>query len=147
MPSISRSSMSPPPRAPVDAALFKDLPGAICWAIDADGRDVFEPRIEGYQSHLPGAGPLTKDSVFNIASCTKIITAAAAMQCVERGLIGLDEPVEKHLPELKDPKVLMGWEIDHKGTEKPVLRDAHGKITLRHLLTHTSGLSVFMFDA
>jgi len=77
------------------------------------------------------------DSIFAIASMTKAITSVAAMQLVERGKVKLDEPVSKYLPELAKLDVLMGFDA----AGKPVLRPAIKPITLRHLLTHTSGFA------
>ena len=77
------------------------------------------------------------DSIFAIASMTKAITSAAAMQLVERGKVKLDEPVSKYLPQLEKMDVLMGFDA----AGKPVLRPATKPITLRHLLTHTSGFA------
>ena len=77
------------------------------------------------------------DSIFAIASMTKAITSVAAMQLVERGKVKLHEPVSKYLPELAKLDVLMGFDA----AGKPVLRPAIKPITLRHLLTHTSGFA------
>ncbi len=77
------------------------------------------------------------DSIFQIASMTKAITSVAAMQLVERGKLKLDEPVAKHLPELGKLDVIDGF----LPSGKPVLRPAVKPITLRHLLTHTSGFA------
>jgi CubicO group peptidase (beta-lactamase class C family) len=77
------------------------------------------------------------DSIFAIASMTKAITSVAAMQLVERGKVKLDEPVARHLPELAKMEVLQGFDA----AGKPVLRPAAKPITLRHLLTHTSGFA------
>src|SRR6185437_11294550 len=67
----------------------------------------------GDQVHVNAAGsltiggpPVTRDSLFRIASTTKPIAAATAMALIDEGLIGLDDPVDKLLPELADPKVL-----------------------------------------
>jgi methyl acetate hydrolase len=81
--------------------------------------------------------PMTVDAVFWIASMTKAITATAAMQLVEQGKLDLDEPVGRLLPELAAPKVLEGFAPDGS----PKLREASRPITLRHLLTHTAGMS------
>jgi methyl acetate hydrolase len=77
------------------------------------------------------------DSIFQIASMTKAITSVAAMQLIERGTLKLDEPVARHLPELGKLDVIEGF--DSAGT--PVLRPAMKPVTLRHLLTHTSGFA------
>ncbi|GLS41707.1 1,4-butanediol diacrylate esterase [Mesorhizobium tianshanense] len=83
------------------------------------------------------------DSVFWIASMTKAITAAAAMQLVEQAKLSLDEPIGGLLPDLASPKVLEGFDKD--GT--PKLRPAKGPITLRQLMTHTSGFCYDMWNA
>ncbi len=81
--------------------------------------------------------PMALDSVFWIASCTKAITALAALQLVERGLLSLDNPIGDRIPMLAAPKVLDGFEADGA----PRLRAARRAVTLRDLLTHTSGLA------
>ncbi len=86
--------------------------------------------------------PMTLDSVFWIASMTKAITAAAAMQLVEQGKLSLDEPIERVLPDLANPQVLDGFDADGE----PELRPAIRAITLRHLLTHTSGFCYDMWN-
>lgn len=85
---------------------------------------------------------VTTSSIFAIASMTKAITSTAAMQLVERGKITLDEPVAKHLPQLANLNVLEGFD----GNGKPVLRPAAKPVTLRHLLTHTSGFCYDTWD-
>ncbi len=75
------------------------------------------------------------DSVFWIASMTKAITSACALQLVDQGRLTLDSPIGNVLPKLENPQVLTGFDSD--GT--PQLRPAVRPITLRHLLTHTSG--------
>jgi CubicO group peptidase (beta-lactamase class C family) len=68
------------------------------------------------------------DTVCFIASMTKLVTSICAMQCVERGLIGLDDDISNVLLEWKDVEVLEGFE---EGSGKPVLRKAVNQITLR----------------
>jgi methyl acetate hydrolase len=81
--------------------------------------------------------PVQVDSIFQIASMTKAITSVAAMQLVERGKVALDEPVARHLPQLTKLDVLEGFDA----SGQPVLRPATKPVTLRHLLTHTSGFA------
>ena len=83
--------------------------------------------------------PVKLDSIFAIASMTKAVTSVAAMQLVDQGKVKLDEPVSRHIPELKALQVFEG--VDSAG--KPILRPARKPVTLRHLLTHTSG---FCYD-
>lgn len=87
--------------------------------------------------------PVTADSIFAIASMTKAITTTAALQLVEQGKVKLDEPVSKHLPTLANLQVLDGFDADGK----PRLRPARTPVTLKHLLTHTSGICYDTWDA
>jgi methyl acetate hydrolase len=113
-----------------------DVPGVVAMAARRDGviyRGAFGRRA------LPGGPAMTDDTVFWIASMTKAITSTAAMQLAEQGRLALDRPIADILPELADPQVLEGF--DAAGA--PRLRPARRPITLRHLLTHTSG---FVYD-
>lgn len=83
--------------------------------------------------------PMKLDTICQIASMTKAIVSLAAMQLVEQGKLALDEPIDTVLPALAHPQVLTGYDA----TGKPQLRPAARAITLRHLLTHTSGLGYF----
>ena len=87
--------------------------------------------------------PMTLDSVFRIASMTKAITATAAMQLVESGRIGLDQAIGELLPFTRDVQVLEGFD----DTGQPRLRAPAGPVTVRHLLTHTSGYGYDIFNA
>ncbi len=78
---------------------------------------------------------MSLDTVFWLLSMTKAITATACMQLVEQGKLNLDQRMSDVLPELGSPKVLEGF--DAQG--QPRLRPAKREVTLRHLLTHTSG--------
>lgn len=106
------------------------LSGAVCGP---DGVRAFAAGARG----AADPAPMTPDTVFWIASCTKAITALAALQLVERGRLSLDAPISAQIPALADPQVLDGFEAD--GT--PRLRAARRAVTLRDLLTHTSGLA------
>lgn len=66
-----------------------------------------------------------------MASCTKLATTVAAMQCVEQGLLKLDDAVYDFLPELKVLKILTGFEEDGNGDDTPVLVENTKAITLR----------------
>ncbi|WP_197231439.1 serine hydrolase domain-containing protein [Novipirellula artificiosorum] len=76
---------------------------------------------------------MTTDAIFRIASMTKPITSVAAMMLWEQGKIGLDDPISKYIPEFKNPEVLVS-------VGPLVTRPAKREITIRHLLTQTSGL-------
>jgi len=79
--------------------------------------------------------PMSLDTVFWLLSMTKAFTATACMQLVEQGRLHLDQEASTILPQLASPKVLDGFDADGK----PRLRPAKRAITVRHLLTHTSG--------
>jgi CubicO group peptidase (beta-lactamase class C family) len=80
---------------------------------------------------------LKKDDIFRIASQTKAITSTAIMILYEEGKLGLDDPLSRYIPEFKNPKVLVTFnEKDTSYTTEP----AKSEITIRQLLTHTSGI-------
>lgn len=77
-----------------------------------------------------GSAPISTDATFCLASASKLITSVAAMQCVERGLIGLDDNVTRFLPEWEDGAVILkGFDKENNG--KPILELAKQFITLR----------------
>jgi CubicO group peptidase (beta-lactamase class C family) len=83
------------------------------------------------------ARPIEKDDTFWIASCTKLLTAVCALQQWEKGLVDLDEPISRILPELENPDLITADEAAPDGF---TLSKAQNKVTLRLLLTHTSGV-------
>jgi methyl acetate hydrolase len=87
--------------------------------------------------------PMTPDTVVWIASMTKAITSVAAMQLVEKGHLTLDTPAADVVPALAQVQVLTGF--DASGT--PQLRPPRRAMTLKHLLTHTAGFGLEIFDA
>ncbi|ABD05290.1 Beta-lactamase [Rhodopseudomonas palustris HaA2] len=117
-----------------------EIPGVVALAGSAN--EVIYQGAFGKRD-LSKPQPMTTDSVFWIASMTKAITAAAAMQLVEQGRLSLDEPIGKVLPDLAAPLVLDGFDAD--GT--PRTRPAKTAITLRQLLTHTAGFCYDMWNA
>ncbi len=82
----------------------------------------------GYQD-LENRKPMRTDTIFNIRSLTKPVTAIGIMILMEEGRLALNDPVEKYLPEFK---------IATRKTQ-----DQSNPITIRHLLTHTAGLSLY----
>lgn len=124
-------------RAAVDA---KEVPGVVAMA--ASDRGVIYEAAFGARDLARGPA-MTLDTVFRIASMTKLVTSIAAMQLVEQGKLGLNDPVPAIDPALSAPQVLDGF--DASGA--PMLRPAKGPITLRHLLTHTAGFSYEQWDA
>ena len=114
----------------------REIPGVVAMA--ATSNEVTYQGAFGKRD-LSKDDAMTADSVFWIASMTKAITAAGAMQLVEQGKLSLEAPIGKVLPDLAAPQVLEGF--DSKG--EPKLRPAKNPITLRHLMTHTAG---FCYD-
>ena len=82
------------------------------------------------------------NSIFRIASQTKAITSTAVMMLWERGEFQLDDPISKYIPEFENEQVLDSLLPDGTYTTKPATRP----ITIRHLLTHTSGLGYGEID-
>ncbi len=115
-----------------EATASRAIPGVVAMATTADGT-IYQGAFGN--ASLAGDAPVTLDTVFHIASMTKAITGAAAMQLVEQGRVGLDQPAGEIIDELGEPQVLDGF--DAAGA--PRLRPARGTITLRKLMTHTAG--------
>jgi CubicO group peptidase (beta-lactamase class C family) len=86
---------------------------------------------------------MQKDAIFNIASMTKAVTSVGVMMLVEQGKLGLDDEVSKYLPAFKSPKVLSKVDLA-AGTYET--RPATRPITIRQLLTHTSGIGYSWSD-
>ena len=124
-------------RAPVELG---ELPGVAAIAVTAEGV-LFEGAFG--RRALPDGAPMSLDTVFRIASMTKPVTAAAAMQLVEQGRLSLDAPAGDVVPGLAAPQVLEGFDA----AGQPRLRPAKRPITLRHLLTHTAGFGYDIWNA
>ena len=108
------------------------VPGLV--ALVAPGDEVV---VEVFGELEVGGAPVQRDSLFRIASTTKPITAAATLAAIEEGLVGLDEPVDRLLPELADRRVLKRMDGP---VEETVAADR--AITTRDLLTFTCGFGM-----
>ncbi|HEY4040643.1 MAG TPA: serine hydrolase domain-containing protein [Rhodopila sp.] len=123
-------------RQPAEAG---DVPGVVAAAANRDG--VIFAAGFGKRDLATGA-PMTADTVVWIASMTKAITAACAMQLVEQGKLSLDGEIATVLPELGRVQVLDGFDANGK----PRLRTPKRGVTLRDLLTHTSGYAYDLWN-
>ncbi len=112
------------------------IAGVVAAAADAQGT-IYEAAFG--RRNVSASQAMTTDTVFRIASMTKAITGAAAMQMVEQGKLSLDQPAKEILPFLADTQVLAGFDA----RDNPILRAPKNQITLRNLLTHTAG---FVYD-
>src|SRR5689334_24494206 len=136
----SAGAQNSPAHAALDASLRgaverKDVPGVV--ALVTDRERVLYQGAFGVADVATGR-PLTSDALFRIASMTKPITSVALLQLIEQGRLGLDDPAEKYLPELVGLKVIESFD---KATGAYQVRPASRPPTVRHFLTHTSGLA------
>lgn len=116
------------------------IPGIVALVADRNG--VIYEGASGVRAH-GGNVPMTLDTFAWFASMTKAVTATAAMQLVEQGRLDLDAPAGKVLPELGKVQVRTGYDA----AGKAILRAPKSPVTLRNLLTHTSGFGYEIFRA
>lgn len=110
-----------------------EIPGAVAFIL-RDGNVVLH-KSYGYRN-LENKIPMQKNDIFRMASMTKALTAVAVLQLNERGLLQLDDNLSKFIPEFKNPDVLISVFPDSSYSARPAKKE----ITIRQLLTHTSGL-------
>lgn len=143
--SPEKAGLSKERLARIDAMLQEavaegDVPGAVAL-VARNGKIVYHKAFgmaDNESNRL-----LKKDDIFRIASQTKAITSTAVMMLWEEGHFQLDDPISKYIPEFKNPQVLNSFQYkDTTFTTKP----ASGEITIRHLLTHTSGIGYGVID-
>jgi CubicO group peptidase (beta-lactamase class C family) len=104
------------------------------------GRDLVDLYCTGWADREAKL-PLGEDHIFRVFSNTKLVTSCAALMLYEEGRIGLDDPVERFLPQLANRRVLRPGATALDDSEP-----ARGPITIRHLMSHSSGLSYGVFD-
>ncbi|HLF34385.1 MAG TPA: serine hydrolase domain-containing protein [Cyclobacteriaceae bacterium] len=115
------------------------IPGAV--ALVARKGNIVYHKSFGFRDMEDG-DTLRTDDIFRIASMTKAITSTAAMMLFEDGKFLLDDPVSKYIPAFRDPKILVSSMPDGNFTS----RKAEGEVTIRQLLTHTSGIGYGFSD-
>lgn len=117
-----------------------NLPGIV--SLVARNGKIVMWKAYGMSDNQPGK-KMDRDAIFRIASQSKAITSTAVMMLWEEGKFRLDDPISKYIPEFKDQKVLTGFRYsDTTWTGVPVKNE----ITIRHLLTHTSGIGYGIID-
>lgn len=110
------------------------IPGAVVF-IARNGKTIYHKAF-GY-SDVDTKASLKKDDLFRMASQSKAITSLAIMMLWEENKIQLDDPVSKFIPEFRNPRVMTRFNIaDSSYNSEP----AKSEVTIRHLLTHTSGI-------
>jgi CubicO group peptidase (beta-lactamase class C family) len=138
-PATSRAADEPPACPEVAAAMqpYLDqykLAGLVAVIADKNGK-VHYRNLMGY-SDVEAKKPIREDSVFWIASMTKMFAGASIMMLVDQGKVGLDDPVTRFIPQLDRWMV-----VEEKDASHVLLRSPVRPVTIRHLLSHTSGLA------
>lgn len=140
------AGVSPERLARIDSTLEKavadgSIPGAVAL-VARKGKIVYHKAFGKADNESNRI--LKRDDIFRIASQSKAITATAVMMLWEEGRFKLDDPISKYIPEFKNMQVLKSYnEQDGSWSGEQVKRE----ITIRHLLTHTSGLGYGQIDA
>jgi CubicO group peptidase (beta-lactamase class C family) len=123
-----------------EAVSTNQIPGLVAMVVK-DGKIVYHS-AKGMADVASGQA-MAKDQIFRIASQTKAITSTAVMMLWEEGKFKLDDPISKYIPEFANSQVLAGFRYsDTTFTTKPSTKE----ITIRHLLTHTSGIGYGVID-
>lgn len=110
------------------------LAGVIGLIADKSGK-VHYKNLLGY-ADVEAKKPITEDNVFWIASMTKMFAGASIMMLVDEGKVSLDDPVTKFIPQLEKWMV-----VEEKDTNHVLLKPLVRPVTVRHVLSHTSGLT------
>ena len=128
---------------PAHAAMQRYVDGNILSGVSSAvlvGRDLVDVNCIGW-ADKEAQTPLRTDHIFRVFSNTKLVTSCAALLLFEEGRLKLDDPIEKYIPQLKNRKVLRAGATSLDDTEP-----AKSSITIRHLMSHSSGLSYGFFD-
>jgi CubicO group peptidase (beta-lactamase class C family) len=134
-----------PPSANLDQSRLALIPQRLKAYVDRGEAPGFVTLVEraGNMAHLEAVGwqdrekklSMKPDTIFQVMSMTKPVTAAGIQMLVEDGLLALNDPVERYLPEFRGQMMIASKEQDRVVLQKPSRR-----ITIRDLLTHTSGM-------
>lgn len=116
------------------------VPGLVALIVK-DGKIVYH-EAKGL-SDVSSGTKMAKDQIFRIASQSKAITSTAVMMLWEEGKFKLDDPISKYIPEFEKPQILAGF---REGDSSYFTTPSPREITIRHLITHTSGIGYGMID-
>jgi CubicO group peptidase (beta-lactamase class C family) len=137
LPLMARTEVSAPSSKPIVEAIQpfvekNTLAGAVALVADKD--KILSLDTVGFMD-IAGKKPMQADAMFWIASQSKSLTGAALMILVDEGKVKLDDPIEKFLPEFKTM-----WVAGERDAEKLVLKKPRMPITVRQIMSHTSGM-------
>lgn len=125
----------------MEAAVEREgIPSAVCY-VSYRGKEVYFESF-GY-SNRADRKSLKTDDLFRMASQTKLVTTVAMMTLFEEGYFRLDDPIKQYLPEFSNPMVRVSGTVEAGDL---VTRPAKGDITIRHLLSHSAGISYDPYD-
>jgi len=129
-----------PNAAAIDAYLDRavaetKIPGLVALAVDANG--IVYSHVAGHRN-VAGNVSMSTDTIFNIASMTKPVAVTAIMMLVEAGKLSLDDPISKYVPEFENKPVIATFDA---GSAAYTTRPAASEVTIRQLLSHSSGLA------
>src|SRR5580698_7428742 len=143
----SSLAQSGPKAAGVDRDVLQQIPGRIKSFVDrqtvavavtlvAHGNDIVEFDATG-MADIEASHPMQKDTIFQIMSMTKPVTAIGIMMLAEQGKLALRDPVDQYLPEFHDMRV-----ATTSGPDATRIAIPNPAVTIRDLLTHTVGLMI-----
>ena len=119
----------------VDGSILSGVSSAVLI-----GRDLVDVKCIGW-ADKEAQTPLRVDHIFRVFSNTKLVTSCAALLLLEEGRFQLDDPIERFIPQFANRRVLRPDATSVDQTEP-----ADRPITIRHLMSHSSGLSYGVFD-
>jgi len=124
----------------LQAVASEALPSAVCY-VSYNGKPIYYKAF-GYADREIGTS-LKKNAIFRNATQTKLVTTVALMALYEKGLFKLEDPIKKFLPEFSHPMVYVSGSVAENNM---VTRPAYGDITIRQLLSMTSGIAYDVYD-
>src|SRR6185503_8777787 len=136
----SAAAANEPPASPEVTAAMKPyldsykLAGVVSVIADKSGK-IHYKNLLGY-ADVEAKKPITEDHVFWIASMTKMFAGASIMMLTDEGKVSLDDPVTKFIPQLEKWMV-----VEEKDASHVLLKPLARPVTVRHVLSHTSGLA------